>query len=120
MSRTCLINSRFLLDLTHPRTRANPLVHHGRHFGRAVFAFANIYTLICNGLDTSDQDYVPETQQFVISLVLSIAFCSFSRERREQRVFEKLLKLVPGLEERLMNDEMEEEEVMSVAGLVSS
>jgi hypothetical protein len=38
------------------------------------------------------------------------------RERREHRVFTKLLQMVPGLEERLMNSS--EEEVVFVADLV--
>ena len=41
----------------------------------------------------------------------------FFRERREHRVFQELLKSVPGLEERLM--EGSEEEVDIVAELVS-
>jgi hypothetical protein len=28
----------------------DPLVHHGRHFGRAVHAFCNAQTLISNGI----------------------------------------------------------------------
>ena len=31
-------------------TSQDPLVHHGRHFGRAVHAFCNVQTLIVNGL----------------------------------------------------------------------
>lgn len=39
-----------LLPLTVCRTTQDPLVHHGRHFGRAVHAFCNVQTLITNGL----------------------------------------------------------------------
>lgn len=36
---------------------SDPLVHHGRHFGRAIFAFANIRALIINGLSRlGDED----------------------------------------------------------------
>jgi hypothetical protein len=31
-------------------TASDPLVHRGRHFGRAVFAFCNVRSLITNGL----------------------------------------------------------------------
>jgi hypothetical protein len=41
----------------------------------------------------------------------------FSRERREHRVFDKLLQMVPGLEERLLTGS--EEEITFVAELVS-
>ena len=34
------------------RTAQDPLVHHGRHFGRAIHAFCNVQTLILNGLQT--------------------------------------------------------------------
>jgi len=39
-------------------TRAvqDPLVHHGRHFGRAVHAFCNVQTLIANGLQAMCDD----------------------------------------------------------------
>ncbi|KAF6750851.1 hypothetical protein DFP72DRAFT_851379 [Ephemerocybe angulata] len=70
-----------------PRKRPaqqDPLVHHGRHFGRTICAFSNVHSLLLLGL--SEKDIVPETQQ----------------ERREHRVYRKLLKLVPGLEERLL------------------
>lgn len=36
---------QFLLSTTQ-----DPLVHHGRHFGRAIHTFCNLQTLISNGL----------------------------------------------------------------------
>ncbi|RXW20690.1 hypothetical protein EST38_g5171 [Candolleomyces aberdarensis] len=82
--------------------RVDPLVHHGRHFGRTIFAFANVHALILAGLSNSDEP--PEAQQ----------------TRRELRVFQKLLKLVPGLEDRLASPETDEEVVMDIADLVRS
>ena len=38
------------------RTPQDPLVHHGRHFGRAVHAFCNVQTLIANGLQAMSDD----------------------------------------------------------------
>lgn len=36
---------------------SDPLVHYGRHFGRTIFAFANVRTLITNGLNNlGDED----------------------------------------------------------------
>ena len=32
------------------RTVQDPLVHHGRHFGRVVHAFCNVQTLLTNGM----------------------------------------------------------------------
>jgi hypothetical protein len=32
------------------RTAQDPLVHHGRHFGRVVHAFCSVQTLITNGI----------------------------------------------------------------------
>lgn len=32
------------------RTAQDPLVHHGRHFGRVVHTFCNVQTLITNGI----------------------------------------------------------------------
>lgn len=42
-----------------------------------------------------------------------------SRERRELRIFEKLLKLVTGLEERLLSDDSDEDSIMDIATMVS-
>jgi hypothetical protein len=43
---------------------------------------------------------------------------NYRRERREHRVFTKLLQMVPGLEERLMSSS--EEEVVFIADMVSA
>ncbi|KAF6741086.1 hypothetical protein DFP72DRAFT_863184 [Ephemerocybe angulata] len=83
-----------------PNLQTDPLVHHGRHFGRAVYAFANIQSLLIAGLN-ADEDMPPETQQ----------------ERRELRVYQRLLAMVPGLEERIVNAESEEE-VMGIAAML--
>ncbi|KAH6893897.1 hypothetical protein BKA70DRAFT_1118179 [Coprinopsis sp. MPI-PUGE-AT-0042] len=90
-----------------PRKRGSPtdpLVHHGRHFGRSIYAFVNIYALIINGLaaEQADEDDIPDEPQ----------------ARREVRVYQKLLKMVPSLHERLV--EASEEEVMAVSAMVRS
>ncbi|KAJ3530304.1 hypothetical protein NMY22_g8629 [Coprinellus aureogranulatus] len=82
-----------------PNLNTDPLVHHGRHFGRTVYAFANMHALLVSGL-AADEDSPPETQQ----------------ERRELRVFQKLLSLIPGFEERLVSCKSEEE-VMAIANM---
>ncbi|TEB24246.1 hypothetical protein FA13DRAFT_1756867 [Coprinellus micaceus] len=77
----------------------DPLIHHGRHFGRAIYAFANIQALLLAGLG-ADEDSPPETQQ----------------ERRELRVFKKLLTTIPDLEGRLMSSSGEE--VMAITSML--
>jgi hypothetical protein len=52
-------------------------------------------------------------------LVLPLNSTPF-RKRRELRVFRKLLQIVPGLEDRLANPEIDEEDVMDIADLVRS
>lgn len=47
------------------RTQADPLIHHGRHFGRSIFAFANLHALLLAGI-SSQGDVPPETQQYVL------------------------------------------------------
>ncbi|KAJ3518195.1 hypothetical protein NMY22_g13809 [Coprinellus aureogranulatus] len=83
-----------------PNLHTDPLVHHGRHFGRTVYAFANVHALIVYGL-AAEEDTPPETQQ----------------ERRELRVFQKLINLIPGFQERLMTCESEEQ-IMAIAGMI--
>ena len=41
--------SRIIYSNCH-RTVQDPLVHHGRHFGRVVHAFCNVQTLLTNGM----------------------------------------------------------------------
>jgi hypothetical protein len=38
----------------------DPLVHHGRHFGRTVHVMCNVQALICNGVVRMGEDPVPE------------------------------------------------------------
>ncbi|TEB21637.1 hypothetical protein FA13DRAFT_1757488 [Coprinellus micaceus] len=63
---------------------SDPLVHHGRHFGRTVFAFANVHALILDGLAAREGE-IPATAE----------------ERRERRVFVKLLDMIPNFEDLL-------------------
>ncbi|KAI0055207.1 hypothetical protein BV25DRAFT_1873190 [Artomyces pyxidatus] len=87
-----------------PRKEAchsDPLVHHGRHFGRTVHAMTNFKALITKGLlrmgELADE---PED--------------SFSaEERREHAIFNTLLQSIPGLEDRLMNGSAEEVAIIS-------
>ncbi|KIJ05944.1 hypothetical protein PAXINDRAFT_20832 [Paxillus involutus ATCC 200175] len=85
-------------------TTQDPLVHHGRHFGRAMHAFCNVATLLTNSIillsDCAEDDL--ESMSAI--------------ERQEFAIFWELLRTVPGLEVRLM--ESSEEEVMLIGELV--
>ncbi|KAG2156444.1 uncharacterized protein EDB93DRAFT_1238791 [Suillus bovinus] len=88
-----------------PRKRpsvTDPLVHYGRHFGRTVHALCNFQALLTNGIlrmgelaDTPEENFTAD----------------------EHRVFQELLKSVAGLEERLMQGE--DDEVDLVADLLT-
>ncbi|KAJ2911745.1 hypothetical protein MD484_g8668, partial [Candolleomyces efflorescens] len=80
----------------------DPLVHHGRHFGRTVYAFANVHALILAGLSAEEQDHDAPPESRVV--------------RRDLRIYLKLLEMVPGLEEKLMN--ASSEEVVSIASML--
>ncbi|KAH6879665.1 hypothetical protein BKA70DRAFT_1378294 [Coprinopsis sp. MPI-PUGE-AT-0042] len=84
------------------RNQTDPLVHHGRHFGRTVYAFVNIYALINNGLAVEDEEAeeAPEEPQ----------------ARREMRVYQNLLKMIPSLHQRILD--ASEEEVMAIAAMI--
>lgn len=69
----------------------DPYVHHGRHFGRTVFAFPNIHALVANALAFNDEN-PPNTPQ----------------ERREARIYVKLLNLIPGLKEIILDADPDE------------
>ena len=51
-----LLDLNLIVTLLCISTTQDPLVHHGRHFGRAVHAFCNVQTLILNGLQAMCDD----------------------------------------------------------------
>ncbi|KAG0703964.1 hypothetical protein DFH29DRAFT_802625, partial [Suillus ampliporus] len=86
------------------RTLSNPLVLHGRHFGRTVFALCNYPALLTSGIlrleelqDAPVEDYPADVHW-------------------EHRVFMELVDSYPGLLERLTNGE--EEDIICVGELL--
>ncbi|KAH7917879.1 hypothetical protein BV22DRAFT_972081, partial [Leucogyrophana mollusca] len=80
---------------------SDPLVHHGRHFGRTVHALCNVQALITNGILRLGELADEPEESFT------------AEERREHRVFRSLLQMVPGLEERLMTGDAEDAVVIA-------
>ncbi|KAG1892880.1 uncharacterized protein F5891DRAFT_963751 [Suillus fuscotomentosus] len=85
-------------------TSSNPLVLHGRHFGRMVFALCNYPALLTSGIlrlqelqDSPIEDYPADI-------------------RREHRVFMELIDSYPGLLEHLTNGD--EEDVIHIGELM--
>ncbi|KAG2094638.1 uncharacterized protein F5147DRAFT_584979 [Suillus discolor] len=83
---------------------SNPLVLHGRHFGRTVFALCNYPALLTSGIlrleelqDTPIEDYPADVRQ-------------------EHRVFIELVNSYPGLLDHLMNGE--DEDIVHVGELM--
>ena len=104
----------------------DPLVHHGRHFGRTVHALCNIRLLLSNGVprlrELADKPEEQPTGQMYVALITSIcsalAHSGFTsnREQREDRVFKLLIQIIPGIEDRLV--EGADEDVVHIAELV--
>ncbi|KAH6913696.1 hypothetical protein BKA70DRAFT_1096331, partial [Coprinopsis sp. MPI-PUGE-AT-0042] len=86
--------------------RTDPLVHHGRHFGRTIQAFCRVQTLIKNGLSRSVEFTLGNAEEEELT----------PQERREYAIYLELLKLSPGLEKRLCNGS--EQDIFYVAELV--
>ncbi|KAH6907243.1 hypothetical protein BKA70DRAFT_1428213 [Coprinopsis sp. MPI-PUGE-AT-0042] len=86
--------------------RTDPLVHHGRHFGRTIQAFCHVQTLIKNGLSRSIQLRYGRIHEDDLT----------SSEKQEQRIYEQMLALSPGLEERLCNGS--EQDIFHIAELI--
>ncbi|KAH6907818.1 hypothetical protein BKA70DRAFT_1104343, partial [Coprinopsis sp. MPI-PUGE-AT-0042] len=84
----------------------DPLVHHGRHFGRTIQAFCRVQTLIKNGLSRSIQMTFGRLDEDQLT----------TAERREHAIYEELLKLSPGLEKRLCNGS--DQDIFHVAELI--
>ncbi|KAG2138538.1 hypothetical protein DEU56DRAFT_912402 [Suillus clintonianus] len=90
-----------------PRKKASssdPLVSHGRHFGRTVFALCNYPSLLTNGILRLEQMEDVPLEDFPAD------------ERREHRVFEQLIDSYPGLLDRLKDGS--EEEILHVGELI--
>ncbi|KAG2741462.1 hypothetical protein P692DRAFT_20880043 [Suillus brevipes Sb2] len=90
-----------------PRKKASltdPLVSHGRHFGRTVFALCNYPSLLTNGILRLEQMEDTPLENFS------------AEERREHRVFEQLLDSYPGLLDRLKDGS--DEEILHVGELI--
>jgi hypothetical protein len=98
----------------------DPLVHYGRHFGRTLHVFCTVGALLSNGIlrmgELSEQSEDTLTHEFVFPFSSYNAWLTSARERREHRIFQALLQMIPGLEERLM--EGSNEDVIHVAELV--
>jgi hypothetical protein len=100
---------------------SDPLVHHGRHFGRTVHALCSMHALITNGIlrdgERADDPAESFTAECVIYRIPAYHQSNCGRERREHAVYRLLLSMVPGLEERLMNSS--EAEIRMISDLVS-
>ncbi|KAG2097265.1 uncharacterized protein F5147DRAFT_747488 [Suillus discolor] len=83
---------------------SDPLVSHGRHFGRMVFALCNYPSLLTNGILRLEQLEDSPLEDFS------------AEERREHHVFEQLLDSYPGLLERLKDGS--EEQILHVGELI--
>ncbi|KIM67510.1 hypothetical protein SCLCIDRAFT_107661 [Scleroderma citrinum Foug A] len=80
----------------------DPLVHHGRHFGRAICSFCSVHTLLTNSIE---------------SMVEELDLGSLSAiDQKELEVFHKLLRMVSGLEAHLMTSS--EDEVVQIVDLI--
>ncbi|KAH6908698.1 hypothetical protein BKA70DRAFT_1103234, partial [Coprinopsis sp. MPI-PUGE-AT-0042] len=86
--------------------RTDPLVHHGRHFGRTIQAFCRVQTLIKNGLARSIQLRFGRVTDEDLS----------PSEKMEHAIYERMLDLSSGLEERLCNGS--EQDIFHVAELI--
>ncbi|KAG2757845.1 hypothetical protein P692DRAFT_201858825 [Suillus brevipes Sb2] len=87
-----------------PSSSSDPLVSHGRHFGRTVFVLCNYPSLLTNGV-------------LRLELLEDTPLEEFSaEEQREHRVFEQLIDSYPGLLEWLKDGS--EEEILHVGELI--
>ncbi|KIM72920.1 hypothetical protein PILCRDRAFT_81530, partial [Piloderma croceum F 1598] len=82
----------------------DPLVHHGRHFGQTVHALCTVNSLLINGILRMGELRDQPEETFTLE------------ERREHRLFQQLLQIVPGLEDRIM--EGSDEELSHIAELI--
>ncbi|KAJ3501625.1 hypothetical protein NMY22_g18862 [Coprinellus aureogranulatus] len=73
------------------RCRTDPLVGHGKHFGRTIRTFCHVQTIITNGLSRTMQLELGRISEADLAYTDAV----------EQKLYRDLLELSPGLEERL-------------------
>ncbi|KAH6913099.1 hypothetical protein BKA70DRAFT_1369812 [Coprinopsis sp. MPI-PUGE-AT-0042] len=88
-------------------SRTDPLVHHGRHFGRTVRTFCRIQALITRGMTLDVQIELGDIAREDLT----------KEDEKEYRIYHQLLSLSPKLEERLCNGT--EEDVFHIADLLT-
>jgi hypothetical protein len=100
-------------------SNTDALVHHGRHFGRTVHALCRVHTLLTNGIfHDVEQVQEPLTKEYgFYHPPLSSSFSQpVVRQQREYNIYKLLLRMIPSLEERLLNGS--EEGSLHIADLV--
>ncbi|KAG1718395.1 hypothetical protein EDD22DRAFT_983575 [Suillus occidentalis] len=90
--------------MTIARASSNPLVLHGRHFGRTVFALCNYPSLLTSGILRLEELQDSPIEDFPADI------------RREHRVFMELIDSYPNLLDRLTSGE--EEDIIHVGELL--
>ncbi|KZP02582.1 hypothetical protein FIBSPDRAFT_915479 [Athelia psychrophila] len=90
--------SALLYPMKKRATQTDPIVRYGKHFGRTISAVTDIAVLISNGLnrlvELEDESTVVEDLP--------------AEDRREHVIFLSLLKLIPKLDERILDGTTEE------------
>ena len=113
-NRECyLVLSDFNSCLSGIRHSSDLLVHHGRHFGRTVYAMCNVRSLITNALlrlQESDGEILEESLTTEYVFFWSIypshgVFFLLCRARVEHEIFQKLQAMVPNLTDRVVESE---------------
>ncbi|KAJ3522557.1 hypothetical protein NMY22_g11843 [Coprinellus aureogranulatus] len=89
------------------KNRTEPLVGHGRHFGRTVRTFCRVHTLLTNGLSRTMQLELGRIEEEDLT----------ATELSEHKLYQELLALSPGLEERLNTGS--DSDVHHVADMIS-
>ncbi|KAJ3529763.1 hypothetical protein NMY22_g8865 [Coprinellus aureogranulatus] len=87
--------------------RTDPLVGHGRHFGRTIRTFCRVQTLISSGLATTMQLELDRISESDLS----------RSELLYLKLYRELLALSPGLEERL--NTTSEQDMIYVANMIT-
>jgi hypothetical protein len=99
------------------------LVHHGHHFGHTIHALCLVHTLLTNGLlhnveeaNEPEECFIKELGVYLLYLLSLHSQSAMLRQKREYNVYRQLLKMVPLLEEHLLNGS--KEEILHIADMI--
>ena len=111
--------------MAYSSAKTSQLVSYGRHFGRTVYTFSNLHTLITEGQTRINKLTLRGVSLKHLSLTcvhwpdtITYSILTVYREQRDHEIFSKPINLVPGLEDKLWDENTTAKDKKHIADMV--